>query len=273
MSVKYYESSSYQQKNVVGLIFYVILMSFAVYFALLVGNGLENPDNLNKLAFYVLPIILGLVVIIVDKLLLKKIDFTIIHDPQKGILSSIVPFFQSPINMAFLTFIFSAPLFFYSVTVKKIAFLAYTRYQVSESAKIFLAGEPAVSGETMWLILLFGIASFLAYSLVKKNKFAYYSILTFFSIPIAGLLTAYHLWRYGGQETNLASVFGFFFFCCITLIFFASIIIVWLLHFLNNILLEMQPALSNDLIRYLCIAFYFVIIVIYIFYLMKKYKR
>jgi len=264
-----YSGSAYDQKSVLYLLLYVFLVFFLVGMALFAGRGLEVQGNLDKLTLYGIFILAGLLIICFDKLLLKKVDFTIIHNPEKGIVSSNVPFFANPINLGAMLFIFFAPFFYYFVIIQKTFFVSYTKYQVLQLSSIYLAGEPAVLGESLIVIILFGFATLLANS-ISRNKMAQYGILTLLSFPIAGLMTMYHLFRYGGNDTALVSVFIFFEMLCILLILFASIIVLIIPHLLNNFFGEMRALLSNDLTSIIIWSFYILVIILYGFYVYKN---
>jgi len=265
-----YSGSAYDQKSVLYLLLYVFLVFFAVGLALFAGRGLEVSSNLDKLTLYGIFSLIGIIVISFDKLLLKKVDFCIIHNPEKGIISSNLPFLANPVNLGAVMFFFFAPFFYYFVILQKTFFVSYTKYQVLELSQIYLAGEPAVLGESLIVIILFGFAWLLANSMTR-NQMARYGILALLSLPIAGLMTSYHLFRYGGNDTSLISVFIFFEMSVVLLILFGSLIALIIPHLLNNFFGEMRALLSNDLTSILIWSFYILFIVLYGFYVYKQY--
>lgn len=263
-ALREYESKSYTTTSFFALLIYALFALGASIAALYIGSAAEDVENLLKWGFYFIIIVFSIGYIAFDKFLLPQ-DFTIVHDPQKGLLSRMVPFFASPINIALLTFLVFAPFFFFFVLAENTAFVSYAQYQISETANIFLAGEPASLAESFLLIMFMGFAQFIAMK-ISRDFLVQFMLRLALTIPVVALLTGYHRFRYGAEETKLFSVAAFFSIEAILLLLFGTIIVLLITHNLNNIIGKMFELLSNDLIFIIAASIYLLVVFVAIFW-------
>lgn len=267
----YFDSSAYQKRNALGILFYLLIVIFGTFAALFVGNGQENVNNLIKVGLYLIPAFVIIFLTLIDKFFLKTADFTIVHDPQKGILSR---FFSTKWNdwrvYGIITFAIAVPVFYYFGILRQFSFIAIERYQILEIAQVYLAGEPASTGEVLMFALIYATIYYFVQKWVKKN-YAGVSVLSFFGMVFAVLvLTAFHLAHYGSSEKDLFAVFNFFFFFQgIPLWLFGSIVPLIIFHNVGNYFDAFRTLFSNQLIEVIVLTGYFMFIIFVGFYVIR----
>lgn len=192
----------------------------------------------------------------------------IIHDPEIGILYNIPAlhrFLKASFLIKFGIVVFSIFGIFAVVNNTFFIGLPQTEFQVTKTADVILATEPAATSETLFfgvfLSLMLGITHWLGKS--KNFGSGFYGTMALLVIPVVnGLLwMAYHAARYSGQEKSLLAVFLFGWTGAVLVALTGSLILWLLLHQANNLFQKSNQIFSNDAIVIVVIAFLLLFII------------
>lgn len=250
-----------------------LLVLVVPYTLLLGGGGAEDQVNLSKFMFYGVTAVISVLFLFIIKLVRLYVTdknwlpwFDVfIHDPEKGVFAKTknFPIFKQlyRINQSiflsilfglllFIPFVFTGSYlqqtavegsvvntFFPQTAFPEGGF--FTEQQVTETADFGLSIYPASPTETLFqlaiLCLVLLIAGYVSYILgwLPRESFV---IVKWFVAPLisAGSHLVDHLFRYGGQEFSLASVFLFGLVTAYLFVITASLVIPLVYHDVNN---------------------------------------
>lgn len=253
-------------KEYLEILFFIIIVGGIVisssFTALTIGRGLEQSDYLTKVTFYWGMASLGLLVFCALKLVkeltrnnYKKYGafWGFLDDREDSIFKNI-KILRSPLLLTIICIVVFGLFMSYNIILQNTIFTGspIVAEQVTETGKILLASEPAVSGENLFFIslaiLLFSGIMWLLRIKGKIKWNATYDILLCFIVSIAlGYLgMQYHSFRYGANQGNLNYVFLFWMLLTFICLMLRSIIPIWVGHYLNNILLEAKTLFVKE---------------------------
>ena len=282
MELKYvpFDSRKNLQWNIVGLMIYfavVFLLTLLVVF----GTDIARTQNsffgipsvfFGMLLFFLLGVF-GVIWVVVDKFLLKKVDMSLLHDPEKGVLSKVPDrgfqrFICNPVILIFLLVIILSPLYYFQNIIQNSPIGAPEYSVLDDAGKVFYAGEPTVFGEGIGLQMVLWGASFAFVKwLSRGNSFLLYGILFLFTFVDTAFMTVYHLLRYAGQDPALIAVTFFFWTTFLLAWAFGSVIVFIIPHNITNWLWGAKSILSTDVIFYTAIGIYAVCILFFALYI------
>jgi len=254
----------------VFLIYSAAITAISLFF-LFGQGGADDPDNLLKFWTYIGSgiIFTAALIAIALKRPKDKIHYftAIIHDPENGLFGK---YLKSTGKLILISLIVFTLLGMFGVATN--TFAGAPEYQVTETAQIGLASEPAAWSETMLItflivfqggIFLYGMVKIFGFQLNKNSMLA--------SLMIAALLVgflefpAYHTLRYGEQEQNLFAVMMLGGGCSILTVATFSIVPCEIWHAEQNAFKKINDLFSNE-IGYL-IGIIFIIFLILLYYL------
>lgn len=266
-------------------IFVIINVFTVVLSALLAGRGLEDPNLLDKFTFFhaiAIGFLLGFIFLEVLRWFGKKQiksqipSPTPIHDPEEApiaLTGKIPRIIKSP----FAFFILCGIIFvsfgllgnFFKLTLT--GFPVFEQ-QVTATAKIVTAVEPATSSENH--AILFPIILFILYPLRFLFNYFKLSLGTYhfvsvigFTIGVAFLGWAYHLFRYGFNEIAVINVITFWALLGLMTILTYSLIPAWWFHASSNFYQQAREILPPDTLLFWSIVYVIISIIILIIYL------
>lgn len=274
----------HQELNeILGLIitFFVFTLGIPM-FALFVGGGFEIQEFFTKAQFYFTVGTASLIGLIGLSLLQLTNGFErgfwrgIIFSPEISILdkTNFGKYLHNPKWMLNFFVIFFGVLGVFSV-VTNTFFIGIPRYeqQVTETADLLLAVEPAASSETLFFVVLMSLMLTFLVWWGRKQHMPDNSIklLSLFVIPFLIMLLgiAFHTLRYSGVETAVLGVAIFWFAGSFLTMLSGNILGFWIFHLMNNLAVRANELFSNEVAIFviaLFVAFYFGIVLLLRFF-------
>lgn len=293
-----------EEKNLKDIIYTLILVVYSVVFIgiipiyLLLGfAGIEIELALDKVQLYYGLAIFGLAGLIAGKIAqmisrsskkaYEKIGWlgSFIHNPDDGFLPTIEKGFEKPIawirkpgKLALISFIFFS-LFALMGVFANIWFTGLPEeFQVTETAKLGLAVNPASDAETFAFVFLIGLCFFALKYFFKKNKYPmwlFWTLIFLVVIPLLGFGgMGYHVWRYGSDVVTLTQVFIFFTLGGVITVLTGSLIPFMIWHQTNNFFQKATELFSSDtMIVFTLLFFMFLIIFTILYFIVRKNRK
>ena len=293
-----------EQKNLNDTASIIILIIYSVIFIgvipiyLLLGHGgIEIELALDKVQLYYGLALFGIGGLIAGRIAqmisksgrkaYEKIGWagSFIHNPDDGFLPTIEKGFDKPLSwirdpkkLILISFIFFS-LFALMGIFANIWFTGIPEeFQITNTAKLGLAVNPASDGETFAYIALIGFAFFYLKYLFKKNKYPmwlFWFLIFLIIIPLFGLAgTIYHSYRYGSDIVTMVQVFVFFTLGGIITVLTGSLIPFAIWHQTNNFFQKATQLFSSDtMIVFTLLFFMFLIIFTIIYFIIKRSRK
>lgn len=237
-----------------------------------------------KVFFYIGPFLIPAILILVGFKLLQvaKIPhfISIIHDPQQGFFKKIklFKFFDSPFKTAIVFLMLFLPLGILFLVTNTFLGNVPPEQQLTPTANLIFALEPAVSSETLFTIALIVLAwsglNWLAVKL-KVNKDVAKIMIPFLVIILGTLFYGgVHTARYGASEKDIANVLIMGLLGSILTVSVGSVIPWMLLHYVNNFFAKSREVFASDTtVIVLTIAFMTLLIISYFLITSKVTRR
>ncbi len=276
----------------IELFLFILFVTIASYgipvLALFLGGGAEDPELFNKVIFYSAVgsgFLFGIVALRIIEFFATRSNEVyqkygwakaIIHEPRLGWLKGL-PFYdfftKFHILLILSVWFFSIMSFASVISGRFFTFVSLppVQQQVTETARLALAVEPAASVETvmfMFLIsLLFGPILWLRDSgrLTGNvpiddliSRFLQVGAVLFFSFIWVG----FHLIRYGADDTAIFATFVFGLIGGIFFLLSGSFIPWYIFHVMNNLVLMAKILFSSDLMLILSVIILLIITIV-----------
>lgn len=169
--------------------------------------------------------------------------FSYLHDPEYGVFKGVRQV-ESAWSLLKISVVIGLVLGLFS-TVSNTFFAQSTGFQVMNSARIILAGEPSASAETfiffavmLPLFVVANLAFGAFFGVIKKDvrigDSRWWASVALGVIEITVAFMLYHFFRYGDSEVTLATVAVFGFLQAVAVVLTGSIILAWVWHTFNN---------------------------------------
>lgn len=236
-----------------------ILMIVIPYFSGFLLRGFEREDYIQKVLIIGLlgvGILIGIFALRWREIHSKGKSFGMayIHDPRKGVFYNLkgFRFMNNPLLLSLFSFVFFSVISLFAVVLRKIQFTGVPslEQQVTKSAEILLAVEPASSSENMLQLFLISLAvSVIAYKFFKNKPYggdakAMY-ILT--SAIVGGIVGwSIHMLRYGAEEYTMLFVFMFWAIGGLMTALTGSFIPFYFWHLTTNLFEKATKLYSSD---------------------------
>lgn len=252
--------------DIVALWTYIAIAYLISFLMLFAFRGAEDINIISKTyLYYPMGIIFGIAITInqlVSKFNKKTIFQSYIHDPEEKGTKDIskFKFIKSGWYLSALSFSFFGFIFLISGATKKFL-TALPELQVSEIAHITYAVEPANLGENLGIVFVLG----LVYGIAKKyskDKFQFILYMALGIIFVAIMFYAWHLFRYGADQTSLIGVLIFGLSASLLTVMTASLIPISFYHGTNNLFQAIGVYFSSDLYLLISIGIYIIISII-----------
>lgn len=247
-------------------------------FGLFLFKAVEQQNLFEKSIFYFTILSISLITIIAISILSYKLKWLklLVYAPEESAL------YDTPAKK-YLTFanyvhfgiIFGLLMALFSVITQTFFFsLPNTEFQVTETGKLILSWEPAVTSETIFLVVLLSLVySNLRRFTDKRNFGQSGKYITYFITIIASTLlwTAIHFARYGSQESGLFATILFGAASGVYIILTGSGIGIYFWHTFGNLFLKAQELFASDSVKLTIVALLLIYIITLI--IVKVIKR
>jgi len=281
--------------SIIILVVYSLVFIGAIPIYLLLGHGGIGINlALDKVQLYYSLALFGIGGLIAGKIAqmisrsskkaYEKIGWagSFIHNPDDSYLPVIEKGFNKPISwirdpkkLILISFIFFS-LFALMGIFANIWFTGLPEeFQITNTAKLGLAVNPASDGETFAFIALIGFAFFYLKFLFKKNKYPmwiFWVLIFLVIVPLFGLGgTIYHRYRYGSDIVTMIQVFVFFTLGGEITALTGSLIPFAVWHQTNNFFQKATELFSSDtMIVFTVLFFIFLIIFAILYFIIKR---
>jgi len=291
------DDSSKDIISIIKLIIYtVIFVGVLPIYWLLGHSGIEISMAMDKVQLYyglasfgLVGLVAGKVAQILSKNKSKSLSTlkwfgSFIHDPDDGLIANVekafnkkINWIRNPVRLTIISIIFFSFISLFSIISNTWFCGLPEEFQVTNTAKIGLAVNPASDAETFIFVFLVGLAFFSLRYFFLKNRYpmwAFWLIMLTIIIPILGLGgMGYHSYRYGSDIVSLLNVFIFFSLGGYLTVLFGSIIpfLVW--HQANNLFQKASELFSSSTVFVFSVMILFFLLLVYMLIIRLKKQK
>lgn len=273
-----------------GLLLFLILLGVFVSQTFgLFKAAFSDTTIFTQFAFYGLTIVASailLIIIFVMEFTINKDEQTyggnslIFNSPNEApsIWGQAFKFLKNPIHVGLLSIIIFSILGIFLVLIPNQTFVGIGTLgqQFTPTQNIVFSAILVSIAENMGLAAILATTIFLIRFYCRKygwGKFSFIA-LSYFGVAIISVVYALlnHYGRYGGQEQNLQSVFGFWLMSGLLTVSTGSFIPAWIMHFINNLFFSLRKFFASEtlIIGLVFVIILFIVLEFLIFFRKKK---